>query len=69
MAWRQLIELRTKARRTSRNQEQGRRSRRPRYLKPLVKKMVLQEVKVGKAEKSLDALKTMIYGCELQPLM
>jgi hypothetical protein len=33
MSWRQLIELRTKPRRTLRNRVHRRRSRRPRYLK------------------------------------
>jgi hypothetical protein len=68
MTWRQPIELRMKARRTSRNQEKGRRSRRLRYLKLRVKKMVLEEVKVGQAKKSPSALNTMLYGHDLQPL-
>jgi hypothetical protein len=32
------------------------------------KKRLLQEVKVGRAVKSHGALKTRIYGCDLQPL-
>jgi hypothetical protein len=36
--------------------------------KAMEKKRFLQEVKVVQAMKSHDALKTMIYGCDLHPL-
>jgi hypothetical protein len=52
ISWRQLIELRTKVSRTSRNRKHGRRSRRPRYLKSGVKKMACKKLRLIKLKKN-----------------
>jgi hypothetical protein len=53
ITWRQWIKLSTKARRTSRNQGHGRKSRRPRYLKLGVKKMACKKSRLIKLRRAI----------------